>query len=93
MEPSVGKQLGLAVFVWVLYFLIVFLVCNLVYLKLRGQPPRNPDASVIVRGRPTPAMTVWQERDKRLRRLFIAIGVALMLLPLLLPLALKRFFA
>ena len=93
MEPSIGKQLGLAILVWVLYFLIVFLVCNFVYLKLRGQPPKNPDAPVIVRGRPTSALTVWQEKDKRLRRLFIAIGAALMLLPLLLPLALKRLLS
>ena len=93
MEPSIGKQLGLAILVWVLYFLIVFLICNFVYIKLRGQPPKNPDAPVIVRGRPASALTVWQEKDKRLRRLFIAIGAALMLLPLLLPLALKRFFS
>jgi len=93
MEPSIGKQLGLAILVWVLYFLIVFLVCNFVYIKLRGQPPKNPDAPVIVRGRPTSALTVWQEKDKRLRRLFIAIGAALMLLPLLLPLALKRLLS
>ncbi|MBI3811524.1 MAG: hypothetical protein HY283_04890 [Nitrospirae bacterium] len=93
MEPSIGKQLGLATFVWILYFLVVFLVCNFVYIKLRGQPPKNPDAPVILRGRPAPDRTVWQEKDKRLRRLFIAIGAVLMLLPLLLPLALKRFFS
>lgn len=93
MEPSIGKQLGLAILVWTLYFLIVFLICNFVYIKLRGQPPKNPDAPVIVRGRPASALTVWQEKDKRLRRLFIAIGVTLMLLPLLLPLALKQFFS
>jgi uncharacterized membrane protein len=93
METSIGKQLGLATFVWILYFLIVFLICNFAYLKLRGQPPKNPDAPVILRGRPASALTVWQEKDKRLRRLFIAIAVTLMLLPLLLPLALKRFFS
>ncbi len=93
MEPSIGKQLGLATFVWILYFLIVFLVCNFVYLKLRGRPPKNTDAPVITQGRPAPALTVWQEKDKRLRRLFIAIGVTLMLLPLLLPLALKHLLS
>lgn len=91
MEPSIGKQLGLATLVWILYFLFVFLVCNFVYIKLRGRPPKNPDAQVILRGRPAPALTDWQEKDKRLRRLFIAIGAVLMLLPLLLPLVLKQF--
>lgn len=93
MEPSIGKQLGLATFAWILYFLSVFLICNSVYLKLRGRPPKNPDAPVILRGRPASALTAWQEKDKQLRRLFIAIGAALMLLPLLLPLALKQFFS
>ncbi len=93
METSIGKQLGLAIFVWILYFLIVFLACSFIYIKRRGQPPKNPDAPVIIRGRPSSALTVWQEKDKRLRRLFIAIGAVLMLLPLLLPLALKWFFS
>jgi hypothetical protein len=93
MESSIGKQLGLAILVWTLYFLIVFLICNFVYLKLRGQPPKNPDTPVIVRGKPVSALTVWQEKDKRLRCLFITIAVTLMLLPLLLPLVLKRFLS
>jgi len=93
MEPSIGKQLGLATVVWTLYFLIVFFVCNIIYLNLRGRPPKNPGAPVIAQGRTATALTVWQERDRRLRRLFIAIGVVLMLLPLLLPLLLKRLFS
>jgi hypothetical protein len=93
MEPSIGKQLGLATLVWIIYFLAVFLICNFIYIRLRGGPPRVPDAPVIVGGRPTTSLAVWQERDRRLRRLMIVIGVALMLLPLVMPLALKRLFS
>ena len=93
MDPSVGKQLGIAVLVWTLYFLTIYFICNGLYLKLRGQPPKNPDAPVIVRGKPVPAVAAWQERDRRLRRLFLGIGAALMLLPLLLPFVFKRLFS
>lgn len=92
MDPSIGKQLGLATIGWILYFLIVFLACNFIYVKLRGRPPKIPDAPVLVRGRPSTSLAVWQDRDRRMRRLMIAIGVGLMLLPLLMPLALKGFF-
>jgi hypothetical protein len=91
MEPSIGKQLGLAIIAWTLYFLVVFFLCNFIYRRLRGRPPKDPKATVLLRGRPASALTVWEEKDRRLRRLFIAIGVAGMLLPLLLPLVLKRF--
>ena len=74
MEIEIIKQLGLAILGWVLYFLAVFLSCSVLYLRLRGHPPARPDAD-------------WEERDRRLRRLFIAVAVGLMLLPLLLPLA------
>ncbi len=90
MEPSIGKQLGLATIAWTLYFLIVFLVCHFTYIKLRGGPPKNPDAPVLFQGKTAPALTIWQERDKRLRRLFFAIGAGLMFLPLVLPLVLKQ---
>jgi hypothetical protein len=90
MEPSIGKQLGLATIAWTLYFLVVFLLCNFLYHRLQGRPPKDPNATVLLRGRPASALTVWQEKDRRLRRLFIAIGGAVMLLPLLLPLVLKQ---
>jgi len=93
MEPSIGKQLGLATLAWILYFLIVFLVCNFIFIRLRGRPPKVPDAPVLVGGRPSTALAVWQERDRRLRRRMIVIGVGLMLLPLVLPLALKGLFS
>jgi hypothetical protein len=92
MEPSIGKQLGLATIAWTLYFLIVFLLCNFIYRWLRGRPPKDPNAMILLRGRPASALTVWEEKDRRLRRLFIAIGVAVMLLPLLFPLVLKQLF-
>lgn len=90
MDSSIGKQLGLATFGWILYFLIIFFICNFTYIKLRGKPPKTPNAPVLVNGRTATALTVWQEKDQRLRRLFIAIAIALMLLPLLLPVVLKR---
>jgi len=91
MEPSIIKQLGLATIAWTLYFLIVFLGFNFIYHRMRGKPPKNPNTTVILRGRPTPALTLWLEKDRRLRLLFIALGLFVMLLPLLLPFILKLF--
>lgn len=93
MELSTGKQLALAILFWVLYFLIVFYVCRFAYLKARGRPPAHPDAPAVIEGKPSTRMTVWRDRDQRLRRIFTAVGLILMVLPLLIPLLLKRLFS
>ncbi|HEY4484902.1 MAG TPA: hypothetical protein VI702_01065 [Nitrospiria bacterium] len=72
MDIATLKQLGLAILGWVFYFLAVFMVCSVLYIRMRGKPPGRHDAA-------------WEERALRLRRTFIAIAVFLMLLPLLLP--------
>jgi hypothetical protein len=93
MEPSIVKQLGLAILVWILYFLVVFLACKFIYLRLRGRPPAHPDAPALAEGKPTTKMAVWRDRDRRLRRVFVAIGLFLMILPLFIPLLLKRLLS
>lgn len=93
MEPSLGKQIGLAVLGWILYFLAIFLICHFIYIRLRGKPPGKSAGQVILHGRPVSAETAWQDRDRRLRRRFIGIVIGLMLLPLFLPLILKTLFS
>jgi hypothetical protein len=93
MESSIFKQLGLAILFWILYFLIVFLACKFIYLRLRGLPPAHPDAPALAEGKPTTKIVVWQDRERRLRRVFVAIGVFLMILPLFIPLLLKRLLS
>jgi len=93
MEPSVGKQLGIAIFFWIAYFTAVYLVCKFLYNRLRGQPPTHPDAPAVVHGKTSTRMAAWEERDRRLRRAFAAVGIILMILPLLIPIVLKGLFS
>jgi len=93
MEPSILKQLGLAILIWILYFLIVFLASKFIYLRLRGLPPTHPDAPALAEGKPTTKIAVWRDRDRRLRRIFVAIGIILVVLPLFIPMILKRLLS
>lgn len=93
MEPSFAKQMGLGILAWTVYFLAVFLICNWIYSRLSGKPPGNPNASVLKDGKTAQTVQVWEARDRRLRRVFIGIGVALIFLPLLLPFLLRWMFS
>ena len=91
-ESSVGLQLAFGIIGWTLYFLVVFFVCNFIYHRLRGKAPGIPSDPRVVGGKTTTALAAWQERDHRLRRLAVGIGITLMLLPLFLPSLLKILY-
>ena len=85
MEPITPSMLILSIFFWVIYFVIVVLICHTLYTKLRGKPPKSSNLTVMVDGQPVSALRRWEERDRQLQRLFVAIAIALVLLPLFLP--------
>jgi hypothetical protein len=90
MAPAPLPSLFLLILFWVGYFTVVAVICHLLYMKLRGEPPRSPNLTVMIDGRSVPAQAAWEARDKQLQRLFIAIAIALVLLPLFLPWLLRK---
>jgi hypothetical protein len=77
--------LFLAILFWVVYFFIIFFVCQWLYRRLSGPEPGPETPSMIIQGRSIPAKVVWENRAKRLQRIVIILAVVLMALPLLLP--------
>jgi hypothetical protein len=60
-------------------------------MKLRGEPPKSPNLTVMVNGKSVSAMSEWEARDKRLQRLFLGLAIFLaVLLPLFLPWLLRQ---
>lgn len=90
MEPITPPSLFLAILFWVIYFTVVALTCHTLYMKLRGEPPKSPNLTVMVDGKSVSAQAEWEARDKRLQRLFLGIAMVLVLLPLLLPWLLRK---
>ncbi len=85
MPISEGKQLIYAMAGWVGYFLLVYFSCHFLYFKMRGKPPQNPKTLVLHKGSHVPALEVWNDHERRLRRAFIIVGVTLVFLPLVFP--------
>ena len=75
----------MGVLLWVVYFGVVAFMCHFLYMKARGTPPASRHLSVIIEGKSVSALNEWEARDRRLQRLYIAIVIALLLFPLLLP--------
>lgn len=78
MEPGTGKTLLLLVLFWTGYFLVIYVGLTWTYFKLTGAPPKDARARAP-----------WEARAQRIKRVLIAIAVALVVLPLALPIALK----
>jgi len=91
VEPNPLPSLFLLILFWVGYFTVVAVICHLLYMKLRGEPPKSPNLTVMVDGKSVSAQSEWEARDKRLQLLFLGIGLVLaLLLPLLLPWLLRK---
>jgi hypothetical protein len=88
MPENESRQFAVFLIFWIVYFLLVYAVLMRIYLRLRGNAPKNENQLVLIEGRPVPARTVWEERDRTLRKRFRRIGLSLMLFPLLIPLLL-----
>ncbi len=59
--------------VWLVYFSIIFFPLRRIYDRVLGpRPPEKPDDR----------LRAWTERQVKLRRRFIAVGVGLAMLPL-----------
>lgn len=74
------------------YLLLVYFSCSFLYFKIRGNPPKAPEQPVTYRGKTMEAGRAWDDRTRRIRRIFIGIGSGLVLLPLLAPIFLRLFF-
>ena len=59
---------------WLVYFSIIFFPLRWAYDRLVGVPPPNRDVE---------RLNAWSRRRTRLRRGFVAAGIALAVLPLL----------
>ena len=59
---------------WLVYFSIIFFPLRWAYDRLVGAPPPNRDVE---------RLNAWSRRRTRLRQGFVAAGIALALLPLL----------
>jgi hypothetical protein len=90
MEPITPTALILSMIFWIVYFTIVVVICHTLYVKSRGEPPRSPNLTVMINGTSVSALTQWEERDKRLQRIFLAVAIALVLFPLFLPWLLRQ---
>ncbi|MEW6325645.1 MAG: hypothetical protein AB1515_09700 [Nitrospirota bacterium] len=86
MEPITLPSLLLAILFWIAYFAVVVVICHVSYMKLRGEPPKSPNVTIMVDGKQVSALAQWEARDKRLQRLFLGLAIFLaVLLPLFLP--------
>lgn len=81
----------LAILFWVIYFFIIFFICHRLYQRFSGPEPKPHAPPVILQGRAIPAKEIWEQRAKRLQKLFIIVAVILMILPLFLPFVLPHF--
>ncbi len=68
-------DLLISIGVWLAYFSLVFFPLRWLYDRMSG--PR-PSDRMVDRER----LTAWMVRQKRLRRIFIAVGIGLAVLPL-----------
>ena len=85
MEGGDATRFGLFLLFWIVYFLIIYLLCIYFYRKLSGKPPKEENRLILVKGRMVSAKTAWQERDQQLRKRFTRIAMILMFVPLILP--------
>lgn len=74
-------DLLISIGVWLAYFSLVFFPLRWLYDRMSG--PR-PSDRMVDRER----LTAWMVRQKRLRRIFIGIGIGLAVLPLVVRLML-----
>jgi len=73
MVPAMLFDLLKSIAVWLVYFSIIFFPLRWAYDRVVG--PRPPE-------RPGNVRRAWEERQTRLRRLFVAAGIGLAVLPL-----------
>lgn len=88
MEGGAAIRFGLFLLFWIVYFLIIYLLCTYFYRKLSGKPPKEENRLILVKGQTVSAKTAWQERDQQLRKRFMRIAMILMFVPLILPIIL-----
>ena len=62
-----------SIVVWLVYFSVIFFPLRWAYDRVAG--PRPPE-------RPGDVRRTWEERRTRLRRRFVAVGIGLAVLPL-----------
>lgn len=89
MNESAPRQFGFFLLFWILYFVIILVVCSFIYGRVREQPPKEGKRLVSWKGRTVTAVVAWEEKDRLLRKTFLRIGMGLMILPLILPLLLR----
>ncbi len=85
MEGGAATRFGLFLLFWIVYFTIIYSLCTYFYIKRRGEPPKEENRPILVKGRTVSAKTAWQERDQQLRKRFMRIAMILMFVPLILP--------
>lgn len=73
-----AKALLLMVLFWIGYFLLIYVSLTFVYFKLTGAPPQDARERAP-----------WDARARRIKRVLVTIAVALVVLPLALPVLIR----
>lgn len=68
-------DLLISIGVWLIYFSILFFPLRWVYARILGPRPSDRHAD-------QERLAAWAARQRRLRRLFVAVGIGLAFLPL-----------